>query len=222
MIENGVLRWGLTALLLAASLYATFRAGRQSTPSTRVGFGLHAAMMTAMVLMLVPGLRWPALPQILFFVLAAWWFILRAVSRRPVPAVQPAPDTGPGHPLPLEGASRGTLLYNALSMAAMAYMVAAMGVHGGQGALAGPGVTGLPARSAHHVGAALPLSEALPGWNGLPVLALAVAFGVSAALWAVLLMRRLHPPARRDSGNLFLELVSAASMSAMFAALAAA
>ena len=40
-------------------------------------------MLVAMVSMLVPGLRWPALPQILFFGLAAWWFALRAVSLHP-------------------------------------------------------------------------------------------------------------------------------------------
>ncbi|MGO4190260.1 DUF5134 domain-containing protein [Arthrobacter sp. YAF17] len=217
MIENGVLSWGLTALLLAASLYAAFRACRKSTPATRAGFGLHAAMMTAMALMLAPGLRWPALPQILFFGLAAWWFVLRAVSARPFPAA------GPGHRSPAGAAGPGSLLYNGLTMAAMAYMLAAMDVHGGQGALAGPNVAGFPGQTSHHASAAaVPLATALPGWNGLPVLVLAVAFGVSAVLWAFLLLRRLHPHTRRDNGNAFLELVSAAAMSVMFSALAAA
>lgn len=45
LIEDGFLRWGLTALLLAVWLYAAFRAGRKSPPATRVGYGLHAAMM---------------------------------------------------------------------------------------------------------------------------------------------------------------------------------
>ena len=66
------------------------------------------------------------------------------------------------------------------------------------------------------------LPAALPGWTGLPLLVLAVAFGTSAALWAFFLFRRLHPHARRDTGDAFLELVAAASMSVMFAALAAA
>ncbi|MGY2746734.1 hypothetical protein ACVWZ8_003851 [Arthrobacter sp. UYCu723] len=63
MIENDFLRWGLTALLLAASLYAAFRASRKSPAATRVGFGLHAAMMTAMVLMLPPGSSGPHSPR---------------------------------------------------------------------------------------------------------------------------------------------------------------
>lgn len=104
LIQDGFQRWGLTALLLAAALYAAFRAGRKSPPATRVGYGLHAAMMAAMVPMLTPGPLWPALPQILFFGLAAWWFVLRAVSRRPVPAgltapvVKPAQDRRAGTP----------------------------------------------------------------------------------------------------------------------------
>ena len=217
MIENGFLLWGLTAPLLAASLYAAFRASRESPPATRVGFGLHAAMMTAMVLMLIPGLRWPALPQILFFGLAAWWFVLRAVSRRPVPAA------GQGHPRPAGGASRATLLYNGVTMAAMAFMLAAMDVHGSDGPLAGPDLAGLPGQTAHHgSAAAVSLPVTLPGWTGLPVLVLAVAFGASAALWAFFLFRRLHPNARLDTGNAVLELVAAASMSVMFAALAVA
>ena len=217
MIENGVLSWGLTALLLAASLYAASRACRKSAPATRAGFGLHAAMMTAMVLMLAPGFRWPALPQILFFGLAAWWFVLRAVSGLPVAVA------GSGHRRPEGPVGPGSLLYNGLTMAAMAYMLAAMDVHGGQGALAGPDVAGLPGQTSHHgSAAALPLPVALPGWNGLPVLVLAVAFGVSAVLWAFLLLRWIHPHTRRDNGNAFLELVSAAAMSVMFSGLAGA
>ncbi|MDI3211075.1 hypothetical protein [Arthrobacter sp. AL12] len=72
MIGTDVLRWALAAMLLAASLYAAVRAGRKSPPAARVGFALHAAMLVAMVSMLVPGFQWPALPQILFFNLAAW------------------------------------------------------------------------------------------------------------------------------------------------------
>ncbi|MET4136087.1 DUF5134 domain-containing protein [Pseudarthrobacter sp. PvP090] len=52
MIGNDVLRWALTALLLAASLYVAFRAGRKSPPATRVGSSLHAAMLAAMAYML--------------------------------------------------------------------------------------------------------------------------------------------------------------------------
>ena len=216
LIENEFLRWGLTALLLAASLYAAFRASRKSPPATRVGFGLQAAMLGAMVLMLAPGSPWPVLPQIFFFGLAAWWFVLRAVSQRPLPVA------GQGHGRRAGATGVGSLLYNALTMAAMAYMLAAMDVRGAHGALAGPAGAGAPGQAAHHGGAAagLPLPGSLPGWSSESALVLAGAFGVAGALWAVLLLRRLRPDARRGRGDAFLEFVGAASMAVMFAALA--
>lgn len=237
MIENGFLLWALTAPLLAASLYAAFRASRDSPPATRVSFGLHAAMTTAMVLMLIPGLRWPALPQILFFGLAAWWFVLRAVSRGPVSAGMHAPAAGPAQGR-REGAGRGTLLYNALTMAAMAYMLAAMNGQRGHGALAGSEAAGLPGEgTAHHGGPAgvlgqtgrdgvasapgLPLPGPNQGWVGQAALVLAVAFGLAAAVCAVQLLRRIRARNGGGCADTILELVGAASMSVMFAMLAA-
>ena len=225
MIGNEVLRWALAALLLAASLYAAVRAGRTSPPATRVGFALHAAMMIAMVPMLVPGPRWwPALPQVLFFGLAAWWFALRAVSRRPVTAGPQAPAAGPGHSRRAGGAGRGTLLYNALTMAAMAYMLAAMDAHGAGAPLAGPEAAGLPGQTPHHGRPGLSLPGSLPGseqaWASQPAMVLALAFGLAAAVWGLLLLRRLHTRGRPCSGDAFLELAGSTSMAAMFAALA--
>lgn len=236
MIENDFLRWGLTAPLLAAALYAAFRAGRKSPPATRVGFGLHAAMMAAMVLMLTPGLRWAVLPQILFFGLAAWWFILRAVSRRPVAPAGP----GPGRSRLPRRAGPGSLLYEALTMAAMAYMLAAMDVRGAHGALAEPGTAGVPGSAGHHGGAAaglslpVPLPDSLPGWSHQPALVMAVAFGAAGAVWGALLFRRLRADGGQWSrtfagsgsgshtgcGEAFLQLVAAAMMAVMFAGLA--
>jgi len=234
---NGFLLWGLTALLLAASLYAAFRASSESPPATRVGFGLHAAMTTAMVLMLIPGPRWPALPQILFFGLAAWWFVLRAVSRRRVPAGMHAPAGGPAQGR-RAGAGRGTLLYNALTMAAMAFMLAAMDGQRGYGASEGSEAAGLPgAGAAHHGGHTGVLGQAgrdgvasapglpLPGpnqsWGGQAALVLAVAFGLAAAVCAVQLLRRIRARNGGGGADTVLELVGAASMAMMFAALAA-
>lgn len=229
MIENDLLRWGLAAPLLAASLYAAFRAGRTSPPAIRAGFGLHAAMMTAMVLMLVPGLQWPALPQVFVFGLAAWWFVLRAVSRRPGPhwwppepvAGPPVPER-PGHGRPDGQSGRGGLLYHALTMAAMAYMPAAMDVRSAHGPeAAGVEAAGILGQAAHHGGAplaGLPMQGPNQVWVSQVALVLAVAFGLAAAVWAVFLLRS-HTG--RDRGGTGLELVGAASMAVMFAALAA-
>ncbi|KQN91234.1 DUF5134 domain-containing protein [Arthrobacter sp. Leaf69] len=226
MFGSEFLRWGLTALLLAASLYAVFRAGRPSPPATRVGFGLHAGMMFAMVLMVVPGLQWPALPQILLFGLAAWWFVLRAVAWRPAPAGMHAPAASPGRGR-AERAGRGSLLYDALTMAAMAYMLVAMDLHGAYGTLAVSDAAGIPDQAPHHAGPAVALSlpGALPvaeqGWVSQSAVVLALAFGLAGAVWCLLLFRRLSTPGRPRSGEALLELAGSASIAVMFAALAA-
>lgn len=224
MIGNEVLRGGLAALLLAALLYAAVRAGRKSPPATRAGFALHAAMLVAMVAMLLPGLRWPALPQIVFFGLAAWWFALRAVSRRPVTiSERPGTAAGPGR---AGRAGRGSLLYNALTMAAMAYMLAAMDVHGASASLAGPEAAVIPGRAPHHGGPAVGLSMpgslagAEQGWGSPPAVVLALAFALAGGVWGLLLFRRLRTPGRPQSGDAFLEFAGSTAMAVMFAALA--
>ncbi|MDN4644393.1 DUF5134 domain-containing protein [Arthrobacter sp. PsM3] len=231
MIGNDLLRCALTALLLAALLYAAFRAGRKSAAATRIGFGLHAAMMAAMVLMLNPGVRWVVLPQILFFGLAAWWYILRTVSRHSVTlAGRPVPAAGPGTGRSPGPAGRGRLLYYALTMAAMAYMLAAMDLrsdHVPEAAgiqAAGVQAAGSLGQAVHHGGVPAP-GLALPGpdqgWSSQTALVLAVAFGLATAVWTVHLLRRpgsLHGRRRADT---ILDVVGAASMAVMFAALTA-
>lgn len=226
MIENGLLRGGLAALLLAASLFAVFRAGRKSPAGGRIGFGLHAAMLAAMVLMLTPGLRGPALPQILFFGLAAWWYILRTVSLHPAPlAGRPIPAAGPGTSRRAGQTSGGRLLYSALTMAAMAYMLAAMDIRSGHDPeAAGIQASSVLGQAAHHGVASapgLPLPGQNQGWSSQTALVLAVAFGLASAVWAVHLLRQLCSRARHNRAETILELVGAASMAVMFAALAA-
>ena len=104
-----------------------------------------------------------------------------------------------------ERAGRGTLLYNALTMAAMAYMLAAMDVHGADGPLAGPDAAGMPGQTPHHggpaVGLSLPgaLAGAEQGWGSQSAVVLALAFGVAGAVWGLLLFRRLRT--RRPSAQ---------------------
>jgi hypothetical protein len=235
----------MTAVLLAATLYSGFRASRKSALANRVDHGLHAVMMAAMVLMLAPGVQWAVLPQILVFVLAAGWFLIQAAS---LPAIH-----GAGTGL----AGRGKPLYDALVMAAMAYMLAAMAFHGTREAGAGTDVAVILGQSSHHredAAAGQPLARPLQDWGGQPALLLAVAFSVAGALWAVRMLRQLRDeakaqparpgqgpsgrrftvhhrsgrrlPARNSPGqgslricDTVLELVGAASMAVMFAAL---
>lgn len=202
MITNEALRWTLAALLLTAAGYAAVRAARHPARAGRVDFGLHALMMIAMVNMLAPGSQWPVLPQLLLFVLAAWWFVVRAASVRPARAGRRAP------------------LYDALTMAAAAYMLTAMDFNTAHGPVAARS----PAGPAHHGGAtAAGFPPSGPGfdWPNQPALILAVLFGIAAVLWAVPVFRglRSRPPA--EGADAALHLIGAASMALMFAALAA-
>lgn len=225
MLGNEAFRWAASAVLLAAALAAFLAAVWPSPsypPAFRIDRGLNALMLTSLALMLHPSWTVPVLPQILIFLLAAWWFVLRASSRRPTsqPASLPAGrrrarDTG-------RGTGRGTLLYHALTMAAMAYMLLA-------GATSG--ASPVPARSSaaavvapHHFAAA-PTAVLLPelataGAVVLPSL-LAAFFGFAAILWSVRLIRQLLSRAPGGSRSAFQELAGAALMALMFVSLAA-
>ena len=123
-------------------------------------------------------------------------------------------------------------------MAAMAYMLAAMDGQRGHGALAGSEATGLPGEEAAHHGGpvgvpgqtghdgvasapGLPLPGTNQGWGGQAALVLAVAFALAAAVCAVQLLRRIRAHNGGGGADTILELVGAASMAVMFAALAA-
>jgi hypothetical protein len=239
LIADEALRWAMTAVLLAATLYSGFRASRKSALAVRVDHGLHAVMMAAMILMLAPGVQWPVLPQILVFVLAAWWFLIQAASAQPARSGEPA------------FAGRGLPLYDALSMAAMAYMIVAMDLRGGHGA--GTEAAGIQGQAEHHGGAtvALPMPASGQEWSGQPATVFAVAFGLAGVFWAARVLRQLRlgsavlpgspapgfpdrrpPPGllsvRRysagrapESGDALLGLIGAVSMAAMFTVLAA-
>ena len=136
-------------------------------------------------------------------------------------------------PPPVRGAAarneagRGSLLYDALTMAAMAYMLVAMDQHGAYGTLAVSDAAGIPDQAPHHAGPAVALSlpGALPvaeqGWVSQSAVVLALAFGLAGAVWCLLLFRRLSTPGRPRSGEALLELAGSASIAVMFAALAA-
>lgn len=214
MITNEALRWAMAALLLAAAGYATLRAARQPAPAGRVDYGLHALMMIAMVNMLAPGSRWPVLPQVLLFVLAAWWFAVRAASVRPAhnpPVICGGRKARAGRRMPF--------YYDALTMAAAAYMLVAMAFSGAHGSVAAGSLAG----PAHHGGAAAGLAFSGPGqdWTTQPALFLAAAFGLAGVVWAVQVFRRLGSRAAGNGGDAVLHLAGAASMALMFAALAA-
>jgi hypothetical protein len=202
VITNEALRWALAALLLTAAGYAAVRAASHPARARRVDYGLHAVMMVAMVNMLAPGSRWPVLPQLLLLALGAWWFVVRAAAVRPARA----------------GSTMS--LYDALSMAAAAYMLTAMDFS----AAHGPAAAGHPSGAAHHGSATapgFPLPGPGPDWPTQPALVLAVVFGLAGVAWAVPALRGLRSRAPGMGADAALHVVGAASMALMFAALAA-
>jgi hypothetical protein len=217
----------MTAVLLAAAVYSVFRAGRTSALARRVDHGLHALMMMAMIVMLASGTPWPALPQILIFGVASWWFVLRAASR--------AASRGPGPGAGLRLTGHGKPLYDALAMAAMTYMLAAMDFREAHKISEAAGIMG---RAVHHgVGAGVgQLPPSSMDWGTQPALMLAVTFLLASLLWAVRLVKGLRPGTAAKvaagvrhlsagraggTGDALLEFVGALSMAVMLAALAA-
>lgn len=228
MIANDALHWSMTVLLLAAGLYSAFRAATGAAAPERLDHAFHTVMAAVMVIMLVPGGRWPLLPQLLLLAVGAWWFLLRAVSPRTVLESQPRSHG--------RRPARGKALYDAAVMAAMAYVVAAMAFSGAPAALPGPSAIAALQAAHHPVGAvpALPGTFLLGwggfGWTGQAVPAEALAFGLAAAVWAVRVMDQLLSSGgrgRRRStgrpwgiGDALFEVVGAASMAVMLAVLA--
>jgi hypothetical protein len=232
LIEDEVLRFGMTAALSAATVYCAFRAGSKSPMIVRVNYALHALMTLAMIGMLFHGWNWPLLPQLLAFALGTWWFTVQASSSRARPGIRRGSQP------------RSKSLYDALFMAAMVFMLATpefagtqstpgSNAHGGSAASVGQGTN-------HGAGAAdgpvtLPATDdrtSAANWTGAVTSALAIVFAVACVLWAVRLVRSTgsgfptpSAPFSRgralrfaDLGN---EFVSAWAMAIMFAVLAA-
>jgi hypothetical protein len=225
LIENEALRWSMAAALAAATVYCGFRAGSKSPVVMRVNYGLHALMTAAMIAMLAHGWEWPLLPQILVFTLAAWWFAVQAAASWAEPGTRRGRPGRPG---------RRKCLYDALMMAAMAYMLAVMqlGATAAASGLQAPDVFAV--QGTHHpaaAGASRVTLPAAPDWTSQATLVLAVAFAAACILWAARLVKSLgggSAPSSSSSRGRALrsadmgsELVSATAMAAMFAALAA-
>ncbi|WP_433235955.1 DUF5134 domain-containing protein [Actinomadura nitritigenes] len=152
MIEATGLRWILTALFAVLALYGAWRAiaghrGRHPEHrdvTGRVAHALHAVMAVAMGAMVWPrGMDLPARPQVVFFTVAALWFVVVAVV---VPGGAPRSRSLPA------------ALPHVLVMGAMAWMVHAMtgamsghGGSGGMGDMAGMDMSGGSALSSMSV-----------------------------------------------------------------------
>ncbi len=141
MIDGLLLRWVVTALFVASAAEWAFAVITQRRAWTAiVRYGLHFAMSVAMAMMAWPwGPQLPTLESVVFFLLAAAWFVI-ATAFLPERTV----------------AKRAEYGYYALMMLAMAWMFAVMDGHL---------LPGQPTeRTQMMPGMGMPASGGPPGW----------------------------------------------------------
>lgn len=193
MIDDLPLRWVLTGLFLLSGAGFAISINRRSWTSV-LSHGLHVVMSIAMAVMVWPqDLVLPTSFPELFFLAAALWFVMtavltsRAVAQRLVPA------------------------YNALAMAAMAWMYA----------ISGPLFPGtLNAQHHHHHVPGMSMPGEPPEWidtgNGIWT----AIFTIAAAVWAYrYLTRRRGVRAWRKRVGSAVQAMMAAGMAIVFASM---
>lgn len=216
MIQDVGLRW-LVTLFFGFSAAVCVRgmvAGRHS-PASLISHTLHALMAIAMAVMAWPrGADLPSRAPMIFFALAALWFVVVMA-------------TGRTH--------RVANGYHTLMMAAMAWMYAAMGglpLPKAASSAAGDGMDGMAmdmsAASGHggHGGHGGHASHSAAGhagsdaasWIGVLNWVCAVGFGVAAVFWFYrFVTSRLGQPAAGQSLGVLCQFAMAAGMAIMFA-----
>lgn len=193
MIDDLRLRWLVTALFLVSAGGFALVADRRSR-TVAVSHALHVTMAIAMAAMAWPeSLELPPTPAEAFFLAAASWFLIAAVSA--------ARSIG----------ARLASGYHALQMAAMAWMYAAMGGH----LTPRPSMTSMTSMDMPEMGAAPPSGR--HGWVSTVNWLWAIVFVLAALGWSYLLITpRRRSRTRRRSGAL-VEAMTAAGMAIMFA-----
>ncbi|MER7547240.1 DUF5134 domain-containing protein [Spirillospora sp. NPDC127506] len=191
MIQATGLRWILTVLFVLLAAYSVWRAVSGSDGRTvgrggaaaRVAHVLHAVMAAAMAAMVWSwGMDLPAWPQVVFFTLAALWFVGIALAF-------------PG------GAPRSRALLiafpHALVMGAMAWMVhamaAAMSGHHGMGDAMGHG----SGAHTHHVTDTSAIASMTLQGGSRAAAGVLAAIMLALTLWW---LARAFGPARADAG----------------------
>lgn len=218
MIQDVGLRWLVTLLFVfSAAVCVRGMVASRHSPASLISHSLHALMAIAMAVMAWPrGADLPARAPMIFFALAAVWFVAITI-------------TGRMH--------RGANGYHALMMMAMAWMYAAMGglplpkasAESGHGMDMNMDMD-MPATSGHagHAGHAGHGSQAAGGHTGTDAASwidglnwvCAVGFGVAAAFWFYRFVTSRLQPASGTAGQslgILCQLAMAAGMAIMFA-----
>ncbi|MGB5794512.1 MAG: DUF5134 domain-containing protein [Mycolicibacter algericus] len=172
MIDDLALRWIVT-VLFAASIagYGCILAAQHNRWTCTVNHVLHLAMSAAMIVMAWPaGMALPVVGPMIFFLLAAGWFVL-----------------APGRVF--SGiADRLINSYHAMKMTAMAWMYAVMSGHlPGQtchpSGHSGHGSPGMQMAAMDMSGPEAAWTETEPGWIIIVNAIAAVGFAIAALYW---------------------------------------
>jgi len=213
VIQDLDLRWVVTVLFglsAAAWVYVIARGPRRGTHL--VGQALHTVMAVAMVVMAwPPGAKLPSTAGMVFFLLAAVWFAVIAVSH-----------AGAGHRL-IDG-------YHALMMLAMAWMYALMNDQLLARRSAGQHTTPMPNMPGMQMpGMDMPMDSAdahastvdtgYPAWITAINWALAIGFAAAAVFWIYRCFARGSAGDADQRWSVVAQAMMAAGMAIAFAVL---
>lgn len=182
----------VSLILALGIIFCLGKAIRAGSWVDRSNYILHALMGLGMLGMAWHQLDLPLLPQLLFFGLASFWFLLQAVSSTESSAMY--------H----DRAGRLSCLYHATMLAATAYMFALPNGAEPQGPSAGGGLNRGHAAHLGHAPAVIahPASGDSMLWNQSIAQVLAVLFAVAVLGWLLPLDRiAARPRLTKDARN---------------------
>lgn len=214
MITDITLRWVVTALFAVSAVHCVRGlAHRTASLSDRIGNGIHLIMSLAMLVMAWPfSMSWPTVAPMVFFLVAALWFVAMLFVSNPAPSYRLS--TG----------------YHAVMMLAMAFMYAVMTkdllpapktrrfAHAGHGGMADmPGMDMAGMDTANDANGTVEHTGGFD-WTYAGIVACVVLFAVATLLWLYRYFARQRTTEGAPCGHGWLcEVLMAAGMAAMFA-----
>ena len=214
MLDNQIFNWTLTGVLLATGGYHALNAVRAPHFVGKANNALHAIMGLCMAATLWRQGQWATLSAVVLLSSGTLWFVIQAVARPEFRRVC------------AEKNQRTKCIYHGITMAAGAYMVAAMAPAASAGHLDAPAA---PMHS-HHMPNGINPSAAVSSFDLAPLLhgGGIIFFGAAAFIFAVLTARTFKGAPRLSTQKalrathrpaLGFEALSAGAMAAMYLAM---